>query len=308
MTTTTKPTQSPHRRVQEMVADRIIKLLDRGELPPWEKAEPDSENPAPINGARLQPYRGINRWLALMTREEMGYQDPRWLTPKQAEQLGGGIREGEVDTKFVFWSRVTRESRENPGQEEAISFLRSYRVFNLEQTRNCAVEPLPERGHNTVCPEERADVILFNMPHPPGLTAFEDGTEGPRYLPASDQVRIPQQLRRLNPESWYNAVFHQLVHSTGHPARLGRFELDQPASDRPHPDREELAAAMGAGLLASRAGIGSRALDLRASFFRDWREAIDRDKPMVIRAAAMAQKAVDHILREKPPEYRHPGG
>ena len=111
MTTTTKPTQSPHRRVQEMVADRIIKLLDRGELPPWEKSEPDSENPAPINGARLQPYRGINRWLALMTREEMGYQDPRWLTPKQAEQLGGGIREGEVDTKFVFWSRVTRESR-----------------------------------------------------------------------------------------------------------------------------------------------------------------------------------------------------
>ena len=118
------------------------------------------------------------------------------------------------------------------------------------------------------------------MPHPPGLTAFEDGTEGPRYLPASDQVRIPQQLRRLNPESWYNAVFHQLVHSTGHPARLGRFELDQPASDRaPIRTGEELAAAMGAGLLASRAGIGSRALDLRASFFRDWREAIDRDKP-----------------------------
>ena len=304
----TKPTTSSHRRIQEMVADRIIQLLDRMELPPWEKQGRSPGDPEPINAVSLRPYQGINHWLTLIAREEMGYQDSRWVTTNQIEHLGGEVREGEVDTRLIFWKSVTGKSRENPEQAETFSVLRSYRVFNLEQTRNCRVGPPPERPRTAGCPTERADAIIFNMPRPPALVAFDDGSRAPEYLPGSDQVRVPRKSRQASPESWYNAVFHQLIHSTGHPDRLGRFDLDQQAGGLHTPSREELAAAMGAGLLAARAGIGSRAPELDAGFFREWREAIAQDKPMVIRAAAMAQKAVYHILGEKPPENRYPGG
>ena len=305
--TETKPTTSSHRRIQEMVADSIIQLLDRGELPPWEKQGRSPDDPEPMNAVSQRPYQGINHWLTLITREEMGFQDPRWLTPNQVEQLGGEVREGAADTRLIFWARATGKSRKNPEQEETFSHLRSYSVFNLEQTRNCRVGPPPERPHTAGSPTERADAIIFNMPRPPALAAFDDGIRAPGYLPGSDQVRVPRKLRQVNPESWYNAVFHQLIHSTGHPDRLGRFELDQQAGGLHQPGREELAAAMGAGLLGTRSGIGSRAPELDDVFFREWREAITEDKPMVIRAAAMAQKAVYHILGEKPPENRYPG-
>ena len=321
--TETKPTPSTHRLIQEMVADRIIDLLERGEMPPWEEQGRGPDDPGPMNAVSLRPYQGINhwltliareemgyrdpRWLTLIAREEMGYRDPRWLTPNQVEHLGGEVLEGETDTRLIFWKSVTGKSRENPEQAETFSVLRSYRVFNLEQTRNCRVGPLPECPRTAGSRTERADAIIFNMTRPPSLVAFDDGIRAPEYLPGSDQVLVSRELRQASPESWYNGVFHQLVHSTGHPDRLGRFELDQPAGGLHQPGREELAAAMGAGLLAARAGIGSRVPELGDGFFREWREAIAKDQPMVIRAAAMAQKAVYHILGENPPENRYPG-
>ena len=45
---------------EQAVADRIIKLLDRGELPPWEKGWSSSKMGYPQNAVSKKPYRGIN--------------------------------------------------------------------------------------------------------------------------------------------------------------------------------------------------------------------------------------------------------
>ena len=81
-------------RVEEEIADRIIELLDKGELPPWEKGWRNSQSGDPVNALTMKPYRGINRWLTLITQQSMGYDDPRWLTYRQAEALGGHVQQG----------------------------------------------------------------------------------------------------------------------------------------------------------------------------------------------------------------------
>ena len=126
----------------------------------------------------MKPYRGVNRWMTLLTHMVMGYQDPRRLTYRQAEALGGHVRKGEKSTEIVFWKRVPVRDRDGGGnapqgdgqpggnpQEEGkprtYPMLRSHRVFNVEQTEDCRIEPPsslpPPSGNSTTNPIDNAN-------------------------------------------------------------------------------------------------------------------------------------------------------
>ena len=154
--------KTSRQRVEDAVADRIIELPDQGQLPPWEKDWRDSANSIPVNAVSMKPHRGVNRWMTLLTHVVMGYQDPRWLTHRQAEALGGHVRRGETSTGIVFWKRVPFRDREDDGgngiwrdnQPEGSPMgedgklrthpmFRSHRVFSVERTGDCRTEPPP---------------------------------------------------------------------------------------------------------------------------------------------------------------------
>ena len=268
----------------------------------------------------MKPYRGINRWLTLITQQSMGYDDPRWLTYRQAEALGGHVRKGEKSTTVIFWKRVPFRQREDgdetqnqapannggPPDESQIRLypiLRSYRVFNLEQTQDCKVKPLPPAETTGHDPIEQAEAIIAGMPNPPQMEFYENANYVPHYQPATDVIRVPKMSRYLNLEDYYNTVFHELTHATGHSKRLDRFSQDANAGDLHAYGREELTAAMGSAMLAAHAGIAAELVERDASYIRHWRDTINADKPMIIRSATLAQKAVDLILGEKPPEF-----
>ena len=312
--------KSQRQSIEEEIADRIIQLLDEGQLPPWEKDWRSSQHGGfPMNAISMKPYRGINRWMTLLTQQLMGYDDPRWLTYKQAQGLGGNVRKGQHSTTVVFWKRV-QARREDGGTEPEVgavttlreedekprsySMLRAYRVFNVEQTQDCRLRELPGPELADINPLETAEAILQGMPDPPGIQHYDTANHPPNYSPRLDSVRVPTRGRYNSQEGYYNTVFHELTHSTGHPRRLHRFELDANADDLHAYAREELVAAMGSAMLAAHAGIANEGLLQRdASYIRHWRDAIQADKPMVIRAATLAQRAVDLILGTQPPEF-----
>src|SRR4051794_14473572 len=69
------------------VTDRIVAALEEGTVPwrqPWRASGESHRNP--VSGT---VYRGINPFLLELTAMECAYSDPRWLTFKQAKQLGG---------------------------------------------------------------------------------------------------------------------------------------------------------------------------------------------------------------------------
>ena len=301
-TTTGRPTAAGiNKKIEEEAADRILELLDRGELPPWEKQWRDSPMAKPMNAISMKPYRGVNRWLTLMTQELMQYKDPRWLTFKQAQDLGGTVLKGETGTHVTFWKRIARRKRDGGEDEEkdnTFPILRTYTVFNLGQTEACRVKPLPEPELKPGTPIDRAEEIIRDMPNPPSIEHYQHSNQAPHYVPGEDLVRVPNMERYNDPEFYYNTIFHELTHATGHPRRLNRFGEDANRGDLHKYGREELVAAMGAAMLGAHAQIGTRILELDASYIQNWRDTIAGDKPMVIRAATLAQKAVDHILME----------
>jgi antirestriction protein ArdC len=83
------------------VSSRIIAELEAGAAPwikPWSAT---SGRNTPCNAATNRPYSGCNVVLLWMA-QAAGYRTPRFLTFKQALELGGNVRKGEHGTKVYF--------------------------------------------------------------------------------------------------------------------------------------------------------------------------------------------------------------
>ena len=287
-------------KISDEIADRILELLDRGDLPPWHRPWRTTGMGEPMNALSMKPYRGVNRWLTTITQTVMEYTDPRWLTFKQAQSLGGSVMKGEKSTPVVIWKTVTRRERKNPEDDETYWLLRSYRVFNVEQTEGCKLEDLPEpdlTGHD---PIEAAQAIIDAMPDPPGFSTYLLEDRPPHYSPVRDQVRVPDRGRYESIEEWYNTVFHELVHSTGHTKRLDRMKEENWSPETHAYGREELVAGMGSAMLSDTAGIGQENIVMDAAYVKHWSGVIRADRTVVVRAAGLAQRAVDFILGVEP--------
>ena len=79
----------------EIVTESIIKQLEAG-VAPWRK--PWRTEP-PANLVSKKDYRGINIFLLAA----LGYGSRYWVTYRQAQTLGGGVKKGQHGSKVVFW-------------------------------------------------------------------------------------------------------------------------------------------------------------------------------------------------------------
>ena len=281
--------------VYQIVTDRIINLLEQGEIP-WKKEWTGGE--APMNLVSKKPYRGVNTLLL----GSLGYASPYFLTFKQAKQLGGSVKKGEKGCPVVFWKAFTRATDEAEGDEERMVsglICRYYTVFNVEQTEGIDPKKIPtieaEHDHE---PIEAAQAIIDNMPKRPELV-FGGGRAF--YAPSQDRVTVPELGAFDTPEAFYCTTFHELVHSTGHPSRLSRKTVTAKAAfGSAVYSKEELVAELGASYLSNVAGFVDQTIENSAAYIQGWLKALRNDKKLLIHAAANAQKAADFILNIQP--------
>jgi antirestriction protein ArdC len=88
------------------VTARILAELENGAAPwvkPW-SATPGMNHPH--NAATSRPYSGCNVVLLWMAAQRHGWAVPRFLTFKQAQELGGSVRKDEHGTKVYFVTRA----------------------------------------------------------------------------------------------------------------------------------------------------------------------------------------------------------
>ena len=79
------------------VTARIMRALEHGTVP-WRKPWQSAALGGPHNGRTGKPYRGLNPFIL----ETAGYSDPRWITFKQAADMGGNVRRGEHGEHVYF--------------------------------------------------------------------------------------------------------------------------------------------------------------------------------------------------------------
>src|SRR3982074_3965774 len=87
------------------VSTRIVAELEAGAAPwvkPWSATAGAN---TPCNAVSNRPYSGCNVVLLWMARAA-GYRAPRFLTFKQALELGGNVPKGERGTQVVFGKQL----------------------------------------------------------------------------------------------------------------------------------------------------------------------------------------------------------
>src|SRR5258707_5741324 len=116
------------------VSARIVAELEAGAAPwikPW-SASPGANTPC--NAMTNRPYSGCNVVLLWMA-QAAGYRAPRFLTFKQALELGGHVRKGERGIKvyFVKQFQVRDDGAGDNASTRLVPMMREYTVFNVDQ-------------------------------------------------------------------------------------------------------------------------------------------------------------------------------
>jgi antirestriction protein ArdC len=282
---------APKFDVYQHVTDTIVAEIEAG-TPPWRKPWTGSTGgvafPTRHNG---EEYRGINVLMLWIIATQRGYVSSRWMTYKQASDLGGQVRKGEKSATVVKYGTFERENAE--GEPEAIPYAKAYRVFNADQ-----IDGLPEDYYTR--PEPPRDLGTETDPE---LQAFFERT-GAEII-TSDEPRAYYDLRRdvihmppiatfFDAGKYFATLAHECCHWTGPEKRLGRFGK---FNDRKAVAAEELVAEIGACMVCARIGIAPE-FDQSAAYVEGWLDAMKEDKRAIFKAASAAQKAADYILEQ----------
>jgi len=262
-------------RAQEKIVDRLIEAMERGIIPwkrPWFM---------PTNAVSGKSYRGINQ-LVLSIGE---FADPRFVTYLQAEQLGGHVRKGAQGFPVVLWHFPTAEEVRN--DPNARVWAKGYTVFNVLQCEGLTrLAVLAKTEHDSVS----AQSIVDDWADKPRT---EFGGFRASYNPTMDTIHMPEIEKFRSTEGYYDTLFHELVHSTGHSSRLNRESL----RDRQQYAVEELIAEIGGAMLCAEAHVDNTELtENNAAYLRSWLAAVRNDKTMLVKAASSAAKASDMVM------------
>lgn len=278
--------------VYDVITERLLADLETGTAP-WRKTwSGDGFNQR--NAVTGYRYRGVNLWLTLCA----GYSDPRWITTRQLEKVGGRVKRSEWKQycPIVFYPRKKVFNKETGREEEKFLGVRFYQAYNLEQCELPEGWVLADLDKQiNFDPIESAEGILEAYQDAPSL---EHKGGQAFYRPSTDSVTMPKKETFESPQAYYATLFHELTHSTGHEKRLNREGVaERHAFGDPVYSREELIAEMGSAFLMGNAGLKFPEIEKnQASYLAGWIKAIKGNPKLLIEASSKAQKAADYIL------------
>jgi antirestriction protein ArdC len=298
-------TTKPLRDFRQEVTDNIIGMLENG-VAPWQKPWDPKVAAAniPMNPTTERAYRGGNAIHLIATGLQKGYQDPRWMTYKQAAARGWQVRRGEKGTQIEFWDvkgternqeasgdgRATVRLRRSTNDEPPRLIHRVYTVFNAEQ-----IDGIPAyvpKQHTPFEVAQSGERILVGS----GARIAHDRADGAFYDRVGDAIHLPPKEAFKDAPGYYGTALHELAHWSGHPSRLNRATLNESYRfGDVNYAKEELRAELASVFLAAQRGIPHDSAQ-HAAYVGSWIKALKEDKNEIFRAAHDASAATDFLL------------
>lgn len=275
----------------EQITQKIIENLEKANT--WSDMISYSHGPVNITG---RPYNGINLMLLYNTE----YSSKIWGTFKQIIQHGGKIKKGEKSSIVAFWSRYKpAPSEENKNPEESW-YLKIYRVFNVSQCEfidgNEYLEYLEGKLNTEAIPSAPQELVDDYLNRECIAIQRFKKRAVPFYSPGKDAIGIPESTLYKSNDEYFMTLYHELVHSSGHPKRLNRFEVNGVVFNKQDYSLEELVAEIGANFLAAETAIKPDFLN-SVSYVKHWVNHLKDHPRWIVSAAAKAEAATKFILK-----------
>lgn len=282
------------------LAELFIHVLEEKNLD-WKK-EWRGSTQAPVNARRGANYKGINRFRLMFVAMQRGYEDNRWATFHQVQDMGCRLinakgqgvkveywfpydrREGHV----ISWEDFNRITDGTPTDRYVLRASYST-VFN-----GALIEGLPEppvSANQDISIDSLVDTISRNM----GVEIINDGEDRAFYRPSEDKIHLPKPEAFYTDYAYNSTTLHELAHATGAPNRLNRNQGGFFGS--PEYAYEELIAEISSCFMSVNLQMEQDEyhIENHRAYVQSWIKEI-RDKPeTLVKAVAEAEKVAVYM-------------
>ncbi|MEG2684722.1 MAG: ArdC-like ssDNA-binding domain-containing protein, partial [Erysipelotrichaceae bacterium] len=192
---------------QVKFADEIVASLEKNQIP-W-RATWDTNIVKPFNAISNKAYSGMNQLSLLMESIKKGYDDPRWMTFKQANNAGYRIIKGSKGHSVFSFTFVNYETKETlslseykkldtPNKQKYHATSKTYTVFNGQQIDG--IPKLEAKKFIVKFENEKAEAFTDTLLKNIKLTVAETGDRA-FYNVAKDVVVVPDRNSQMDEES-----------------------------------------------------------------------------------------------------------
>ncbi|MDQ0363249.1 5' nucleotidase, NT5C type [Breznakia pachnodae] len=287
---------------QQEFVDRLLESLGNGIIP-WQSRW-DQGVMKPINGVSGKPYRGVNQLNLWMKSLTSGFDDPRWLTFKQANELGCKIKKGSVGSNVYHYS--FKDERTNkyvpyneyvemePEEKEHIKTLtKVYKVFNGSQITG--LEPLPDNERVVSFSNTLAADFVDQLQVRMGVNVLQHKSRA-FYNISEDQVYVPDKSQFRTEQGYYATLLHEMAHASGHESRLNREFGTNRDSDQYA--IEELKAELSSAFLSMEVGFSmdSDHEKNHQAYIQSWMRAIQNNQRVLFDAIKEASGIQSYLV------------
>jgi antirestriction protein ArdC len=284
--------KAPTKTNKKTQIEELIERMETTGTLPWVKTwkcKANNGTTMPVNHISNKGYRGGNRWSLVLQQLVNGYSSNRWLTFNQARELGLMVTKGSKGTMITHYTTYIKEMEDGDDKVEHRKSLRTFTVFNLDQTNYVApvVETESEAINLTKQEQELAAVLRRYVRR-------EDiylGYGNPSYNMVDDLINMPHIEEFVPREEYHSTLAHECVHSTGIAKRLNRYDTSYTHEKY---SVEELVAELATIILCSEYGIDATIPNSEA-YLQSWLKAIKQSPKFLTTVFGDAEKAVDYI-------------
>lgn len=276
-------------------------------------------------------YSGGNVFMLMLDCAMQNFDLPIYCTIRQANRLGAHINKGEKSMPVIYWDFSVKDQNGKPMRYEdyknmsaseqqkcqCIPFLKSYNVFNIQQTNLADVKPdkveelkgnfrlIDVHDDKGMYANQSIDEMLHNQSwvcpiqyDKPSDGAFYSGKDDRIVVPMKKQFKIHRKSAAVyeDGQEFYSSLLHEMIHSTGAPNRLGR-DLHNRFGDKKYA-KEELVAELGAARISNELGFHSRIIDNSAAYIDSWIGAMNEDPTFILTVMTDVEKASRMIIEK----------
>ena len=245
-----------------------------------------------------QYYQGINCLILSIKASKESHQFSKWLTFKQAKELGGNVKKGEKSTRIFYCSSIIIKDKEGNLQKEEekeIFFRKQYAVFNISQIENLPAQFYQNEKTNinkSINKHHEIELLLSN--HNVNLVNHDQASAF--YNHKEDLINLPNISKFESNEAYYATLLHELSHWTGHKDRLNR-NLEHYHNSKENRAKEELIAEIASMFLTSHFNIKA-SKENHISYLKSWVKILKEDKKAIFEASSKAQKIFNFLVNE----------
>lgn len=298
---------------RKKLVDKIVERLEEGHNI-W-KLNWKPSNLLPQNPVSNVKYKGINRFILGFTCEEKGYDDPRWITMKQAIEKGYKLKDNQepiICEKWI-WEKKVPDIDEKTGEQkidekgnkifkiEELSrpICNYFKVYNAKQFID-----FPELEENINLMEDWKNDekqmkilnIADNFINSSKCLINEVNRNTNAYSPVLDEIFIVPRKQFKSAEDFLGTVLHEMSHSTGHETRLNRGFGKEVTKNKEYA-MEELIAELSTTFLEAELGINLEFENTEhLDYLGSWIETLKEDPNILYKICKEASMASEYLF------------